>query len=219
MNLMYNLTGVPNSYEYRFDYYTDVADMEAAAELIRTDFMSHLAMEKMPYSFLLVDSILVDEWGDGEWEANDCLSNTYCMAVATGDVRNLNEEQRYALSHNILKTLVDDAVGDLNWDDYQGLFYEVVPDEVADGNLGDLIPGWDRTQMEALYELGYITYIEDWYDEYYYDTPPMSDWDDFFDLVMDTSWEDIEAQYGQYDRIMQKCEHVRRSILAVGYIF
>lgn len=73
--------------------------------------------------------------------------------------------------------------------------------------------------MEALYELGFISYSEDWYDEFYYDTPPFSDWNDFFELVMNTPWEEIEAQYGAYSLLMQRMELVRQAILATGYKF
>ena len=172
----------------------------------------------MPYSILLVNGIRENSYGS-TWEDLSYKSNIYCMAIDTKDVLHLDEEERREIALAVLTNLVDDGISDLNWDDYQGPFYDLIPAEVSDSYLGDLIPGWDRTQMEALYELGFISYSEDWYDEFYYDTPPFSDWNDFFELVMNTPWEEIEVQYGAYSLLMQRMELVRQAILATGYKF
>ena len=193
--------------------------MKAAADIVKNNFFSHLSTDMLPYSVLLLDSIYADPGNYDDWEYVDYLSNSYCMAIAMGDVAGKTEEEGRSLMSVILKSIVDDAISDLDYDDYQGAFYDVIPGEVFVSYLGELIPGWDRTQMDALYELGLIDYYEDWYGEVYYDEPNSYDWSNFFDLVMDNSWEDIEAQYGQYDIFMRRAGIVRDAILATGYKF
>ncbi len=219
MNLNYNLTGFDNDTGYILTYYTDYDNMKAAADIVKNNFFSHLSTDMLPYSVLLLDSIYADPGNYDDWEYVDYLSNSYCMAIAMGDVAGKTEEEGRSLMSVILKSIVDDAISDLDYDDYQGAFYDVIPGEVFDSYLGELIPGWDRTQMDALYELGLIDYYEDWYGEVYYDEPNSYDWSNFFDLVMDNSWEDIEAQYGQYDIFMRRAVIVRDAILATGYKF
>lgn len=217
LNFRYSLTGYNNA-AYAFGYYQTQEEKAAAAEMIKADFLPHLSQNLLPYSILLVNGIRENSYGS-TWEDLSYKSNIYCMAIDTKDVLHLDEEERREIALAVLTNLVDDGISDLNWDDYQGPFYDLIPAEVSDSYLGDLIPGWDRTQMEALYELGFISYSEDWYDEFYYDTPPFSDWNDFFELVMNTPWEEIEAQYGAYSLLMQRMELVRQAILATGYKF
>lgn len=217
INFNYNLTG-NNNYTLRITYYTSIDEMEEAVRQFKQNYLSHMGKAMQPYSILLVRNLQNDEYGDDWWEEIGYVSNLNCTGIAVGDVYNMSDYERERRITVTLNGLVDEALDELSKDLYFVPFYDVVPDEIADAYLGELIPGWDRTQMEALYELGYIDYSEDWYDDTYYDQTP-SDWDDFIKLVLETPWEDLEAQWGQYDRIMQKLEIAREAILAAGYIF
>lgn len=217
LNFRYSLTGYNNA-AYAFGYYQTQEEKVAAAEMIKADFLPHLSQNLLPYSILLVNGIRENSYGS-TWKDLAYKSNIYCIAIDTKDVMHLGAGERREIAQAVLTKLVEKGIKDLNWDDYQGPFYDLIPKKVVNSFMGDLIPGWDRTQMEALYELGFISYSEDWYDEFYYDTPPFSDWNDFFELVMNTPWEEIEAQYGAYSLLMQRLELVRQAILATGYKF
>lgn len=217
LNFRYSLTGYYNA-AYAFGYYQTQEEKAAAAEMIKADFLPHLSQNLLPYSILLVNGIRENSYGS-TWKDLAYKSNIYCIAIDTKDVMHLGAGERREIAQAVLTKLVEKGIKDLNWDDYQGPFYDLIPEKVVNSFMGDLIPGWDRTQVEALYELGFISYYKDWSDEFYYDTPSSYDWEDFFKVVMNTPWEEIEAQYGAYSLLMQRLELVRQAILATGYKF
>lgn len=217
LNFRYSLTGYDNA-AYAFGYYQTQEEKAAAAEMIKADFLPHLSQNLLPYSVLLVNGIRESSYGS-TWKDLAYKSNIYCIAIDTKDVMHLGAGERREIAQTVLTKLVEKGIKDLNWDDYQGPFYDLIPEKVVNSFMGDLIPGWDRTQVEALYELGFISYYMDWSDEFYYDTPSSYDWEDFFKVVMNTPWEEIEAQYGAYSLLMQRMELVRQAILATGYKF
>lgn len=217
LNFRYSLTGYYNA-AYAFGYYQTQEEKAAAAEMIKADFLPHLSQNLLPYSVLLVNGIRESSYGS-TWKDLAYKSNIYCIAIDTKDVMHLGAGERREIAQAVLTKLVEKGIKDLNWDDYQGPFYDLIPEKVVNSFMGDLIPGWDRTQVEALYELGFISYYKDWSDEFYYDTPSSYDWEDFFKVVMNTPWEEIEAQYGAYSLLMQRLELVRQAILATGYKF
>lgn len=217
LNFRYSLTGYNNA-AYAFGYYQTQEEKAAAAEMIKADFLPHLSQNLLPYSILLVNGIRENSYGS-TWEDLAYKSNIYCIAIDTKDVMHLGAGERREIAQAVLTKLVEKGIKDLNWDDYQGPFYDLIPEKVVNSFMGDLIPGWDRTQVEALYELGFISYYKDWSDEFYYDTPSSYDWEDFFKVVMNTPWEEIEVQYGAYSLLMQRLELVRQAILATGYKF
>lgn len=217
LNFRYSLTGYNNA-AYAFGYYQTQEEKAAAAEMIKADFLPHLSQNLLPYSILLVNGIR-ESSGRTRWKDLAYKSNIYCIAIDTKDVMHLGAGERREIAQAVLTKLVEKGIKDLNWDDYQGPFYDLIPEKVVNSFMGDLIPGWDRTQVEALYELGFISYYKDWSDEFYYDTPSSYDWEDFFKVVMNTPWEEIEAQYGAYSLLMQRLELVRQAILATGYKF
>lgn len=217
LNFRYSLTGYYNA-AYAFGYYQTQEEKAAAAEMIKADFLPHLSQNLLPFSVLLVNGIRESSYGS-TWKDLAYKSNIYCIAIDTKDVMYLGAGERREIAQAVLTKLVEKGIKDLNWDDYQGPFYDLIPEKVVNSFMGDLIPGWDRTQVEALYELGFISYYKDWSDEFYYDTPSSYDWEDFFELVMNTPWEEIEAQYGAYSLLMQRMELVRQAILATGYKF
>lgn len=217
LNFRYSLTGYDNA-AYAFGCYQTQEEKAAAAEMIKADFLPHLSQNLLPYSVLLVNGIRENSYGS-TWKDLAYKSNIYCIAIDTKDVMHLGAGERREIAQAVLTKLVEKGIKDLNWDDYQGPFYDLIPEKVVNSFMGDLIPGWDRTQVEALYELGFISYYKDWSDEFYYDTPSSYDWEDFFKVVMNTPWEEIEAQYGAYSLLMQRMELVRQAILATGYKF
>lgn len=217
LNFRYSLTGYDNA-AYAFGCYQTQEEKAAAAEMIKADFLPHLSQNLLPYSVLLVNGIRENSYGS-TWKDLAYKSNIYCIAIDTKDVMHLGAGERREIAQAVLTKLVEKGIKDLNWDDYQGPFYDLIPEKVVNSFMGDLIPGWDRTQVEALYELGFISYYMDWSDEFYYDTPSSYDWEDFFKVVMNTPWEEIEAQYGAYSLLMQRLELVRQAILATGYKF
>lgn len=217
LNFRYSLTGYDNA-AYAFGCYQTQEEKAAAAEMIKADFLPHLSQNLLPYSILLVNGIRESSYGS-TWKDLAYKSNIYCIAIDTKDVMHLGAGERREIAQAVLTKLVEKGIKDLNWDDYQGPFYDLIPEKVVNSFMGDLIPGWDRTQVEALYELGFISYYKDWSDEFYYDTPSSYDWEDFFKVVMNTPWEEIEAQYGAYSLLMQRLELVRQAILATGYKF
>lgn len=217
LNFRYSLTGYDNA-AYAFGCYQTQEEKAAGAEMIKADFLPHLSQNLLPYSVLLVNGIRENSYGS-TWKDLAYKSNIYCIAIDTKDVMHLGAGERREIAQAVLTKLVEKGIKDLNWDDYQGPFYDLIPEKVVNSFMGDLIPGWDRTQVEALYELGFISYYKDWSDEFYYDTPSSYDWEDFFKVVMNTPWEEIEAQYGAYSLLMQRLELVRQAILATGYKF
>ena len=128
---------------------------------------------------------------------------------------NLNGDGGYNLRMEYYTTLEEmQAAAQTFKDEYLPHMGEVYSGDYVD----DWMEGWDRTQLEAIYELGFINYSESGrgphYDSFYY-----SDWSYFFDIVMEQSWEEIEAEWGQYSIVMQRMGIVRDAILATGYVF
>lgn len=113
---------------------------------------------------------------------------------------------------------MDNTISELDYDTYMGAFYDATGEVYSGSYVDDWVEGWDRTQLEAIYELGFINYSESYrgprYDSFYY-----SDWSYFFDIVMEQTWEEIEAEWGQYSIVMQRMGIVRDAILATGYVF
>lgn len=128
---------------------------------------------------------------------------------------NLNGDGGYNLRMEYYTTLEEmQAAAQTFKDEYLPHTGEVYSGDYVD----DWVEGWDRTQLEAIYELGFINYSESGrgphYDSFYY-----SDWSYFFDIVMEQTWEEIEAEWGQYSIVMQRMGIVRDAILATGYVF
>lgn len=128
---------------------------------------------------------------------------------------NLNGDGGYNLRMEYYTTLEEmKAAAQTFKDEYLPHMGEVYSGDYVD----DWVEGWDHTQLEAIYELGFINYSESGrgphYDSFYY-----SDWSYFFDIVMEQSWEEIEAEWGQYSIVMQRMGIVHDAILATGYVF
>ena len=128
---------------------------------------------------------------------------------------NLNGDGGYNLRMEYYTTLEEmQAAARTFIDEYLPHTGEVYSGDYVD----DWVEGWDRTQLEAIYELGFINYSESYRGPYYYSFY-YSDWSYFFDIVMEQSWEEIEAEWGQYSIVMQRMGIVRDAILATGYVF
>lgn len=212
----YSLNG-ENSYTLRYGFYGNLEEMQEAANLFKEAYYPHMGESMRPFSVLLFKSLENQEYLGGDFEPVNSVSNIYCMGISLGDIASQPSEVQDSIANEVLKAMVDDTIYDFNWDDYKGPFFEVTGDDGGQ-SLGELIPGWDRTQLEQLYELGFIDYYEDWTGDMYYDSPVCS-WDDMFDLVWATPWDELVAQWGQYTKIMQQLEIVRSAIQATGYIF
>lgn len=213
----YNLNG-DGGYNLRMEYYTTLEEMQAAAQTFKDEYLPHMGESMMLYSLLLLKNLEQDRYNEDDWEFLASVSNIYCMGVATGDLANLTEEERAATALEVFKDIVDNAISEFDWDDYEGPFYDATGEVYSGDYVDDWVEGWDRTQLEAIYELGFINYSESGrgphYDSFYY-----SDWSYFFDIVMEQSWEEIEAEWGQYSIVMQRMGIVRDAILATGYVF
>lgn len=211
----YNLTGSSNAYDVTCTYYETIEEMQLAAELIKEEMFSHFLPEQLPYSILPFKKMTEMSWGV-EVEKST-MSNTYCMGINTGDVLNMTLEEGKAKIKSVVKDLVEQNVNDLNYDDYQGPFYEVVAG-MEFAYCVDVIPGWDGTQVEEVYKLGFLEFYPGGYDPSW-DMLPYSDWTSFFNWVMDYPEEDFMAQYGQYEKCVQRYNIVKEAVLATGYKF
>lgn len=210
----YNLTG-DNIYTLRMEYYTTLEEMQQAVQIFKDFYLPHMGDSMKSYSILLLKNLEEDDYGS--WVYRASVSNIYCMGIGMGDVGNLTEEEIATTANDVFKEMVDNVISNYDWDDYQGPFYDL-PGDNTSLTMGELIPGWDRTQLEELYQLGFIDYIEDYAGDPYYDEP-WYQWDDYFELVMDNSWDELEAEWGKYSLIMQELELVREAVLSTGYVF
>ena len=213
INMNYNLSG-EGGYDFvEYSFLETLEEKERAVEVLKDIYLPHLSPSVRPYSILVYKTLEDDYYTD-----LTSPSNIYCTGIVLGDVMSQSDEELEETMHYVLKDYVLGKVNALPYDDYMAPFENLV--EANEGYLGELIPEWDRTQDEQLWALGFLSYDEDWYDEYYYDeVPSYNDWEDFCNLVMDNTEEEIEEQYGEYSLILSRCQIVREAILAVGYVY
>ena len=153
----YNLNG-DGDYNLRMEYYTTLEEMQAAAQTFKDEYLPHMGESMMLYSLLLLKNLEQDRYNEDDWQFLASASNIYCMGVATGDLANLTEEERAATALEVFKDIVDNAISEFDWDDYEGPFYDATGEVYSGDYVDDWVEGWDRTQLEAIYELGFINY-------------------------------------------------------------
>lgn len=170
-----------------------------------------------PFSFLLVNDIGVENYYGG-FDSKNIYSCWRCMAVSI-KLEGLDEEGKREYAMSLLKEIVRDRL-DPNSRELDA--FNKLSQEYSRQYIKDYDSEWDRTDMTAVYEKGYLGYYQYGSNpdrDYFYNSYGTNDFDDFFNAVMTRDKADFMKEFGDYPRIVEKYGYVRSYILGTGYKF
>lgn len=220
IDFTYNMT---NTGEHApvFEFLEDIDSKREAVKLIEEYIYPRLeGGSLMPFSILPVKSL--QTWQDIDWEYQYAPANTVscwrCMAIATADWLALpDDDAKRQYARELLKTIVQSKFSESSdeADPFMELSYEHAGDYIS-----DLEPDWDRSDMSMVYKYGYLTYRESWRgpqsDYFYYSS---TDFENYFDAVMDMEMSEFMELYGEYELVVKKYNIIREAIASLGYKF
>lgn len=225
IDLAYTITSYSEN-SPKYEILTGQEEKEKAVEIIENYVLPHIDGVKLkPFAMFPVKSLLTyrrDPNGGWSYDYYPAIvySNIRYFVISVGDF--IGEEDETAIEAAVrggMKSWVESMLD--KYSEALDPFYEI-SDEYRGERISDYYPEWDRSDMSIIYELGFLSYFEDWYG-YIEDDEFLSYssycFDDFFDLAMDYSEDEVIEMYGQYDLIMQKYYLMVEYIESCGYKF
>ncbi len=221
-DLRWNLTSFDNSGWVLTTFDTD-EEKQQAYDVIENTFMPHIDPSKLPYSIFPVKEYYTTRTNGTKYR--DIVSKKVfrCTAYNIGKFIDLDTEGREEAFRDMVYNIIKKDYS--SYSDEMQPFY-VVSEEYYDNYCAEYYPDWLDMSMderlEAVNQLGFLSYDEDWYDESEYDEIRDEDGDinDFAEAVLYTDPEDFYEQWDGYDIIIKKYEIMKRIIAEeVGFIF
>lgn len=217
VDLGYNLTGYPGN-AITYDEIEGIADKRKAVAALQKYILRHFPKGSAlrPYSILLTNGLYsTDSYGTDEEET---VISIRCVGMDMTDIINAeNDEEAQSAANSICKSIVS-AKYDYRSDEADA--FCAVSDAYYDEKIVNYIEDWDRSDITLLYDYGFIDYYESWRgasrDLFQYER---TDFESFYDAVMDMSEDDFLAVYGDYPVVLQKYYIMRNTIISLGYEF
>lgn len=218
VDLDYNITGSGSKYTYETEYYTTLEEKQAGTDFVTEYIMPHFKGGSLcPYSFFLIKSLQYQDYG--RWKDLKYKACVRCMALALGDITELTEEEKADMGATLCLSILKEK---LSYRDERLDDFHAISNDYTREYFEDVVDGWyddEHTPEEAqetAYEYGFLSY-SGWSSWYF----PWSDddYDDYFELVMTTSEEDVREQYGDYPLVLNKYMILRNIITSLGYKF
>lgn len=212
----YNLTAYRDNLHYELLSAADIDAMEKGIVLVEQNILPHISGKMIPYSIFLVKTLEQEDRYD-DYEPADAYLNMRTLIIPVDEWIAMDEEEQKEHASGILKAIVSNKFNDRS--DEAAPFFAYCQDYYYK-TIMDVIPDWDRN-IEDIYNLGMMTYYEDYWGDLEYDEFRSSsrDFTDFFDAVMNRSEEDFAEEFGDYPIIMQKYHLMKETITNLGYIF
>lgn len=201
-----------SSDECRYTYLVDNADKELAAELLSRYFVPYISGGKLrPYSMLPFKSIEAYLWYKSEWEyvwkSVGYIANWRCFAVNTESWSDLEPEEYREAGYRLLLDFIN---ANLTYKSPELSEFFVVSKEYY---WKDISEDWfEKEDMSEIYALGFLSY-DDFWESY---PGEQDDFDDFKDLVLNHTEEEVNEMYGGYAMIMKKYQLFRQAIADMG---
>lgn len=197
---------------YRFTYITDKKEMEQSAELLSRYFVPYISGGKLrPFSMLPFKKIELGKWNkkkqDYKWSSIDYISNWRCFAVNTEDWAELEPDEYKEAGRGLLTNFID---ANLNHKSPELADFFVICKEYY---FEDIDEDWfEEEDMSEIYALGFLSY-DDYWEGYLGEE---DDFDDFKDLVLNYTEDEVYEMYGKYDLIMKKYQLFKQAIADIG---
>lgn len=208
-----------NSIEFSFDYITDDAEKEIAADYLKKYFYPYINVEggtMKPYSFMLMKNLLKEN-NRGRIVPASYINNNRCFGVNASTWLEADDNEAKAFGRQLLRELIgtkvrytDEAladfisIGETCYDEYY--IYRVFPD-------------WEFEQdIELIYEAGFLKYSADSWGDPTYDSF-MSEPEDlasYLDALILENEADFYDKWSDYPKIIQKYEILKRVIEQLG---
>lgn len=221
-DLRWNLTSFDNSEWVLTTFDTD-EEKQQAYDIIENIFIPHIDPSKLPYSILPVKEYYTLRSNGNKFRDVKFREVFRCTAYNIGSFLGLDEDGQ----EEAFRDMVYDIIKK-NYSSYSDEMADfiAVSAEYYDNYCIDYYPDWVDMdldeRLQAVNELGFLNYEEDWYDESEYDEIRLdgSDIIDFAEAVLYTDPEDFYEQWDGYDIIIKKYEIMKRIIAEeVGFIF
>lgn len=218
VDFSWNMDSYSSKY-YRFTYLDDIDEMRTMASAVEKYFIPYINIEggqMKPYSILLPRTLEIDTYNENRWKKTNYISCWRCFAVNCDYWLGKEEEEMKAQGRSLLRTLVDEKISTYasELDDFRA-----VCDEVYDIPVMDVYPDWvDEQDISLIYELGFLSYEEDWYGEVEYDYLPYESKDIrmFKDAVFYEDEAEFREKWADYPKIIQKYELMKEAIEGLG---
>lgn len=207
--------GMNTSASEKFTY-TLLNDMESkrkAVAYIEEYLLVHLSGKMKPFSWLLVDKISRENSMSGT-SSPDVATGERAIVVACNVLFTLNEAQKEQLTKQIMNTLISKPVND-NIDAFGDFL--AVSETYYNGTFTD--PGSTTENMKILNSVGFIcrgrSYGKDTNGVY----PDQElDLSAFARKVIANDAEKLQKDYQDYPLVLQKCNLMRNTLKALGYV-
>lgn len=213
----YNLTSDAGE-TYRFSYIEKLDGMRSVIDFLENRIIPHLGDGILrPYSILPFGKI--ETYSRRKWKEIDFANCMRCLGLNMRTiVEGASEEELDDYANTLLKAIVsarfnyssDEAEAFLEISDKY--YWEIISDHID----------WDRDYPEDVYNLGFMDYTPDfWEDAPAYDEfiGPDDDFNMFFSAVMEMDEDEFLDQWGEYPVIVQKYRLMKNIIIGLGYEF
>lgn len=201
-----------SSDDYRFSYISNIREKQIAADVIRRYFIPYIKEGKLkPFSVLALNTAEVYDWNRSEWQyewmEHSYISNWRCFAVSAKNWYDMDAEGQKEAGRALLKDFISSK---LTKDSPEMSEFMSISKEFY---YGDLDEDWfEDEDMTVLYSMGFLSYDDFW--ESCPDTT--TDFNDFKDLALNYTEDEVNEMYGNYALIMQKYHLFLKAIADMG---
>lgn len=210
-----------NSKQIRFEELTD-SEKEETTRLMSTYFVPYINVENgkvRPYSILLVKDLGTKGEYDYNFKSQEFYSCFRCFCVNVENWIGADDEEAKALGKTLLKSLVDTKIDYNN----EGLdpFFSIC-DGLHEERIADFIPEWiDEQNVEWIYEKGFMSYYQDYWDEVEYDEfrSRKIDLRDFMNALFNEDEAAFKETWSDYPLIIQRYDILKECVEAIGIDF
>ncbi len=194
--------------EYSYTYITDVEQQRQMVSFLKDYILTHVTGDLQPFSWFLCNRIQGKDTAGNPINVNS-LTGQRCMAVACNYLllRDRTDAQKLSYANNILAGVM----GRLAYN-RSDLFADFV--SVSASYYGQDYPSSTKPSNEELYALGFLSSISA------YSYPSLeTDLSTYVSVIIRSTEEQIEAQYGSYPLVMQKFRALRVELVQAGFKF
>lgn len=179
--------------------YADIEAKRMAARFVQEQVLVDIPEMFYPYSFLLVDSLLLfeDPYGDGEFGEPESLRQyvgMQAMAIAVHDITGMSAEEMEELDNALTRDIIVgniSAIPDEAWSDfyeYSEEYYDInsyeVPDPILSVGFLELFDTWDGPTFNTR-ENDVLAYVQE---------------------VFNLTEEEFRTTYAEYPIVISKME-------------
>lgn len=212
LDLPYNITSTLN--DVQFTYIKNYEQKESSVKFVEKYILTHLGTSLRPYSIFLVDELNEEDYG--YWDPIDFYIGRRCLALATCDIPETDEDEISEYALNILYNFIESQISyrDAEFTEFLSFGSEYYGEDFIDHN--DVFKnGYEKPQHDDLYALGFIS----WNGRNKYFPYENNDLSAYLRALFYDDEEEFKAQYADYPVIIQKYNILKEVVKQKGYIF